>query len=112
VAKARRIEPGSNSIRRRQRGQNVTVWIDLDESPSFCSNIIGCPIENVQIGIDVEAVFEDTGDGVTLPKFRTTLASASTQTHSAQKSPVWSLPAGLQKKDMGFASLRLPYQLN
>jgi hypothetical protein len=97
VAKARRIEPGSNSIRRRQRGQNVTVWIDLDEGPRFCSNIIGCPIENVKIGMDLEAAFEDTGDGVTLPKFRTTLASASTQTHSAQKSPVWSYQPGFKR---------------
>ncbi|MGH7828264.1 MAG: Zn-ribbon domain-containing OB-fold protein [Candidatus Binatia bacterium] len=47
----------------------VTAWIDLDEGPRFCSNIIGCPIENVKIGMDLEAVFEDTGEGVTLPKF-------------------------------------------
>jgi uncharacterized OB-fold protein len=48
----------------------VTAWIDLDEGPRFCSNIVGCPIESVKIGMDVEVVFEDTGEGVTLPKFR------------------------------------------
>jgi uncharacterized OB-fold protein len=48
----------------------VTAWVDLDEGPRFCSNIIGCPIENVKIGMDVEVVFEDTGDGITLPKFK------------------------------------------
>jgi uncharacterized protein len=48
----------------------VTAWIDLDEGPRFCSNIIGCPIENVKIGMNVEAVFEDTGEGITLPKFK------------------------------------------
>ena len=48
----------------------VTAWIDLDEGPRFCSNIIGCPIEEVKIGMNVQAVFEDTGEGITLPKFR------------------------------------------
>jgi uncharacterized OB-fold protein len=48
----------------------VTAWIDLDDGPRFCSNIIGCPIENVKIGMNVEVVFEDTGEGVTLPKFK------------------------------------------
>jgi uncharacterized OB-fold protein len=48
----------------------VTAWIDLDEGPRFCSNIIGCPIDAVQIGMDVQVVFEDTGNGITLPKFK------------------------------------------
>jgi uncharacterized OB-fold protein len=48
----------------------VTAWIDLDEGPRFCSNIIGCPIEDVKIDMDVEVVFEDAGEGITLPKFR------------------------------------------
>jgi uncharacterized OB-fold protein len=48
----------------------VTAWIDLDEGPRFCSNIIGCPVEEVKIGMNVQAVFEDTGDGITLPKFK------------------------------------------
>lgn len=48
----------------------VTAWIDLDEGPRFCSNVIGCPIEDVKIGMDVEVVFEDAGDRITLPKFK------------------------------------------
>jgi uncharacterized OB-fold protein len=48
----------------------VTAWVDLEEGPRFCSNIIGCPVEKVSIGMSVEAVFEDTGEGVVLPKFR------------------------------------------
>jgi uncharacterized protein len=48
----------------------VTAWIDLDEGPRFCSNIIDCPIEDVKIDMPVEAVFEDSGQGVTLPKFK------------------------------------------
>ena len=48
----------------------VTAWIDLDEGPRFCSNIVGCSIEDVKIGMKVQAVFEDTGGGITLPKFK------------------------------------------
>ncbi|MGH7886594.1 MAG: Zn-ribbon domain-containing OB-fold protein, partial [Candidatus Binatia bacterium] len=48
----------------------VTAWVDLDDGPRLCSNVIGCPIDNVHIDMPVEVVFEDTGDGITLPKFR------------------------------------------
>jgi uncharacterized protein len=48
----------------------VTAWIDLDEGPRFCSNIIGCPIDKVHIDMPVQVVFEDSRDGITLPKFK------------------------------------------
>jgi uncharacterized OB-fold protein len=48
----------------------VTAWVDLDDGPRFCSNVIGCPIDRVKIDMAVETVFEDSGDGVTLPKFK------------------------------------------
>lgn len=48
----------------------VTAWIDLDEGPRFCSNIVECPIEKVEIGMPVEVVFEEAGPGIYLPKFR------------------------------------------
>lgn len=48
----------------------VTAWIDLDEGPRFCSNIIGCPLESVKIDMPVQVAFEDTGEGITLPKFK------------------------------------------
>jgi uncharacterized OB-fold protein len=48
----------------------VTAWIDLEEGPRICSNIIGCPIDSVKIDMPVQVVFEDTGEGITLPKFK------------------------------------------
>jgi hypothetical protein len=48
----------------------VTAWVDLDEGPRFCSNIVACAIESVYIDMPVEVVFHDTGEGVTLPKFK------------------------------------------
>ncbi len=48
----------------------VTAWVDLDEGPRFCSNVVGCAIESVHIDMPVEVVFQDSGEGITLPKFK------------------------------------------
>lgn len=48
----------------------VVAWIDLEEGPRFVSNIVDCPIEQVKIGMDMEAVFEEAGPGIFLPKFK------------------------------------------
>ncbi len=48
----------------------VTAWIDLEEGPRMCANVVGCPIEKVAIGMDVEAIFEEAGPGIFLPKFK------------------------------------------
>ncbi len=48
----------------------IVAWIDLDEGPRFCSNVVNCEIHKITIGMPVEVVFEATGGGISLPKFR------------------------------------------
>ena len=48
----------------------VTAWIDLEEGPRICSNVVQCPVGEVAIGMAVEVVFEEAGPGVALPKFK------------------------------------------
>lgn len=48
----------------------VVAWIDLDEGPRFTSNIVGCPIEAVSIGMPVEVTFEQASPDIWLPKFK------------------------------------------
>lgn len=48
----------------------IVAWIDLEEGPRLCSNVVGCPIEKVKIGMSVEVVFEEAGAGIFLPKFK------------------------------------------
>ena len=48
----------------------VVAWIDLTEGPRLCSNIVGCPIHKVEIGMAVEVVFEKVGPKIFLPKFK------------------------------------------
>lgn len=47
------------------------VTVDgTNERVRLVSNVIGCPWEVVQVGMPVQAVFEDVTPEVTLPKFR------------------------------------------
>ena len=44
--------------------------IELEEGPIIGSNVIGCKVEQVKIGMPVEVVFEDITEEYTLPKFK------------------------------------------
>ena len=44
--------------------------IDLDEGVRMVANIIGVANDQLQIGMKLQAVFEDVGEGVAIPKFR------------------------------------------
>jgi uncharacterized OB-fold protein len=44
--------------------------IDLEEGVRMTSNIVGISNDALRIGMKLEAVFEDVGENVSLPKFR------------------------------------------
>ena len=48
----------------------ATVEVELDEGLRLVSNLVDVPPECVEIGMGVEVVFEDAGEGVVLPLFR------------------------------------------
>ncbi len=48
----------------------VVAVIKLEESVQLMSNIVDCKPEQVKCDMEVEVVFEDVTDEVTLPKFR------------------------------------------
>jgi hypothetical protein len=50
--------------------------VRLDEGPFFHSDIVGCAPSVVAIGLRVEVVFEEAGEGWVLPHFRPTPADA------------------------------------
>ena len=47
----------------------VVAIIELDEGPRLLSNIVGTPWETIRCDMRVHVVFEDTGRGITIPKF-------------------------------------------
>ena len=48
----------------------VVAWIDLEEGPRMISNVIGCPVENVKLGMKVSVLFEQQSPEIYLPKFK------------------------------------------
>lgn len=50
----------------------VVAWIDLEEGPRMISNVVGCPVEDVKLGMKVSVVFEQQSPEIWLPKFKTT----------------------------------------
>jgi uncharacterized OB-fold protein len=40
----------------------VYALVDLDEGPRFTTNVVGCPVDDVDIGMRVRACFEDVDD--------------------------------------------------
>jgi len=48
----------------------VVAYIELDEGPRVLSNVVEIDPEDVEIGMAVEAVFHDTGEGNALVRWR------------------------------------------
>jgi len=48
----------------------VVALVTLDEGPTMMTNIIGCPVEQVVIGMPVAVTFEDWTPDISIPKFR------------------------------------------
>jgi uncharacterized OB-fold protein len=48
----------------------VVALVTLDEGPTLMTNIIGCPLEQVAIGMPVVVTFDDWTEEVSIPKFR------------------------------------------
>lgn len=51
----------------------VVAWVDLDEGPRMITNIVGCPVENVTLGMKVSVAFEQASPEIWLPKFKPVL---------------------------------------
>jgi len=48
----------------------VLAYVELEEGPRLMTNVVGCDPETVTIGMPVEVVFDDTGEGTAIPRFR------------------------------------------
>ena len=48
----------------------VVALVELDEGVKMMTNIVDCDPHDVKVGMEVEVVFDDVTDEVTLPKFK------------------------------------------
>jgi uncharacterized protein len=46
------------------------AWVDLSEGPRMISNIVGCGVEDVKLGMKVTVAFEQASPEIWLPKFK------------------------------------------
>ena len=53
----------------------VLAYVELDEGPRMMTNIVGTDADGLAVGLPVEVVFHDTGEGTALPRFRPAAAS-------------------------------------
>lgn len=47
----------------------VIAIIELDEGPTMMSNVVSCDPQSVFIGMEVDVVFEDWSEEISVPKF-------------------------------------------
>lgn len=48
----------------------VLAYVTLDEGVRVLTNVVGCPVDQVVIGMPVEVTFEDVVDDVAIPRFK------------------------------------------
>lgn len=48
----------------------VLAYVTLEEGVLMLTNIVGCPVDEVKIGMAVEVVFEDANDEIAIPRFK------------------------------------------
>jgi len=46
------------------------VLVDMEEGVRLMSTVVDCPPEQLEVGMQVEVVFDDVAEEITLPKFR------------------------------------------
>jgi hypothetical protein len=51
-------------------GPFVIAYVELADGPRIMTNIVDCDIDSLHIGMPVEMVFHDTGEGSALYRFR------------------------------------------
>lgn len=65
----------------------VVALVDLAEGGRLMTNIVGCPIEEVAIGLPVRVTFKPVSDAVSLPLFVPTTSRAEATAHAVPGSP-------------------------
>lgn len=56
----------------KEAGPFVVAYVELAEGPRVMTNIVDCDVETVEVGMPVEVVWHDTGQGNALYRFRPT----------------------------------------
>lgn len=47
----------------------VLAYVELEEGPRVMTNVVGTPVDDVEVGQPVEVTFDETGGAYKLPRF-------------------------------------------
>jgi hypothetical protein len=53
-----------------ERVPYVAAVVDLAEGPRMMTNVVGCELDDLAVGMALRVEFTDIGDGYTVPMFR------------------------------------------
>lgn len=59
----------SYSVTRRVAEPYVIAYVTLDEGPTMLTNVIGCDVEDLQVGIGLRVAFVPSDNGFAVPVF-------------------------------------------
>ncbi len=54
----------------------VAAVVDLKEGPRMMTNVVGCPVDELEVGMPLEVEFEQIAEGTAVPRFRPAPAGA------------------------------------
>ncbi len=60
----------SYTVMRRAKPIYAVAYVTLDVGPTMMTNIVGCDVDAIKIGMSVQAVFHPAGDGTLVPMFK------------------------------------------
>lgn len=55
----------------------VLAYVTLEEGLEVLTNIVGCPVDEVRIGMPVEVTFDDVSDEIAIPRFKPRAATCA-----------------------------------
>jgi uncharacterized OB-fold protein len=58
------------SVMRRVKEPYIIAHVTLAEGPTMLTNIVACDADDIRIGQEVAVVFQDTGNGASVPMFK------------------------------------------
>ena len=65
----------------------VLAYVELAEGPRVMTNIVGAQESDLDVGLPVELVFHDTGDGAALPRFQAVVPRGDTVPPGTARDP-------------------------
>lgn len=57
------------TVMRREQPSTVTAYVALSEGPLMLTNIVGCDVDVLRIGMPLRVCFADAEDGIRVPVF-------------------------------------------